>query len=117
MFNKKPKPGKPREVTDETFLEEVLGSDKPAVVDFWSARCSPCQVMTGLLNEVGPEYAEKINFFKLNIDQNPVATSKLNIASVPTLLFFKGATVVDMVVGLLPLNPLKEKLDKHAAKK
>ena len=50
-----------------------------------------------------------INFFKLNIEENPEATQRLNIASVPTILFFRGPKIVDMVVGLLPLNPLTEK--------
>lgn len=116
MFKKEPKPGKPREVTDETFVAEVLNSELPAVVDFWSPSCPPCQVMSGLLNEIGPDYAGRVNIFKLNIDHNPEATSRLNISSVPTILFFRGATVVDIVVGLLPLMPLKEKFDRLAEK-
>jgi len=117
LFNKKPKPGKPRPVTDETFVAEVLNSELPAVVDFWSRTCPPCQVMSGLLNEVGPEYAERINFFKANVEENIEAAGHLNISSVPTLVFFKGPKVVDIVVGLLPLMPLKQKLDKLADQK
>jgi len=112
LFNRPPKPGKPQPTTDETFEQDVLASDIPAVVDFWSSRCPPCQVMGGLLNEIGPDYAGRVNIFKLNVDHYPGITAQYQIRGVPTIIFFRQGRAVDKVVGLLPLNPLREKMDE-----
>jgi len=114
LFNREPKPGKPRKLTDETFRDEVLSSGIPSVIDFWSLSCPPCQVMGGLLSEIGPDYAGRVNIFKLNVDRNPKITAMYQVQSLPTLIFLRGGRVVDRVVGLLPLNPLKRKLDRLA---
>lgn len=114
LFHKPPKPGKPRSVTDQFFREEVLGSDIPVVVDFWSPRCPPCQVMGGLLDEIGPDYAGRVHIFKLNVDQNPETAMKYRVQSIPTVILFKKGRPVDLIVGLLPLNPLRAKLDSLA---
>lgn len=112
LFGREPKPGKPRPVTDETFERDVLLSDLPAVVDLWSPRCMPCQVMGGLLNEIGPDYVGKLNFFKLNVELNPRTTAQYRIRSVPTLILFNNGRAMDQVIGLLPMIPLRQKLDR-----
>ena len=112
LFDRPPKPGKPRPITDESFEQEVLASDIPAVVDFWSPKCPPCQVMGGLLNEIGPEYAGRVNIFKLNVDQNLHTTVQYQVQSIPTVILFSNGRAVDRIVGLLPLNPLRQKLDR-----
>ena len=112
LFNRPPKPGKPQLTDDDTFELDVLASETPAVVDFWSSRCPPCHVMGGLLNEFGPEYVGRVNIFKLNVDQNPRITMRYRIHSVPTVIFFRNGRVTDTVVGLMPLIPLKEKFDR-----
>ncbi|RKX24772.1 MAG: thiol reductase thioredoxin [Candidatus Zixiibacteriota bacterium] len=114
IFNRPPKPGKPRPITDESFEQEVIESDIPAVVDFWSSTCPPCQVMGGLLNEIGPDYAGRVNIFKLNVVQNPQTAMHYQVRSIPTLILFSNGRAVDKIVGLLPLNPLREKFDKLA---
>jgi thioredoxin len=111
LFFKPPKPGKPLPVTDESFQKEVLESEIPAVVDFWSARCPPCQVMGGLLDEIGPNYVGRVHIFKLNVDQNPEIAMQYRVQSIPTVILFKKGRPVDRIVGLLPLNPLRAKLD------
>jgi thioredoxin 1 len=111
LFNPTPKPGKPREITDDDFEQEALASDTPAVVDFYSTTCPPCQVMSGLLSEIGPEYAGKVNVFKLNVNNSPETARMYQIQSVPTLVFFKKHRPVDKVVGLIPLVPLKGKIE------
>jgi len=111
LFNRPPKPGKPREITDSDFEQEVLASDTPAVVDFYSTTCPPCQVMSGLLSEIGPEYAGKVNIYKLNVINNPETARMHQIQGVPTLVFFKNHRPVDKAVGLIPLLPLKEKIE------
>ena len=117
LFFKSPKPGKPLPVTDASFGEDVLKSDIPVVVDFWSARCSPCQVMGGLLDEIGPDYVGRVRIFKLNVDQNPETAARYQVQSVPTVLLFHKGRPLDRIVGLLPLNPLRAKLESLARTK
>lgn len=117
LFNRPPNPGKPRPVTDETFEQEVLAPDDPAVVSFWSPRCSHCQVMAGLLDEIGPEYLGRVSIFKLNVLQNPTTTMQYQIQGTPTLVLFRKGRAVDRIVGLMPLNPLRNKLDTLARQK
>ena len=114
LFFKPPKPGKPLPVTDPSFGQEVLESEIPVVVDFWSARCSPCQVMGGLLDEIGPDYTGRVQIFKLNVDQNPKTAMQYQVQSVPTLILFRKGKPVDRIVGLLPMKPLRTKLDNIA---
>lgn len=113
IFGISPKPGRPREITDDEF-DEIIHSTKPVVVDFYSLTCPPCQVMGGLLNELGPAYAGRIDFFKVNVDKNPRSAARFQIQSVPTVLVFHRARIVDSIVGLLPLIPLRNKFDQLA---
>jgi thioredoxin 1 len=112
LFKSEPKVGKPMETTDATFKQDVLTSDLPVVVDFWSPTCMPCQVMGGLLREVGPEYAGKVKIFKVNVQHNPQIATQLQIRSIPTLVYVKNGRMVDQTVGLLPMNVLKQHIDK-----
>ncbi len=115
FFHRKPKPGKPVAVTDESFQSEVLESEIPAVVDFWSPRCPPCQVMGGLLDEIGPDYNGRIRIFKLNVEQNPEIAQKYRVRSIPTVILFRNGRPVDIIIGLLPLKPLRQKLNRLAS--
>jgi thioredoxin 1 len=114
LFFPPPKPGKPIPVTDATFQQEVLESEIPVVVDFWSSRCPHCQVMAGLLDEIGPDYFGKLQIFKLNVGQNPQTAMQYQVQGVPTVILFQNGKPVDRIVGLIPLNPLREKLDRLA---
>jgi thioredoxin len=116
LFFRPPKPGKPIPITDESFEQEVLGSGLPAVVDFWSPRCPPCQVMGGLLDEIGPAYVGRVNLFKANVEQNPQTATRFQIRSVPTVILFHRGKPVERIVGLMPLKPLRAKLDSLVRK-
>lgn len=115
LFNREPKPGEPMPTTDETFEADVLNSSLPTVVDFWSPTCPPCQVMSGLLRDVGPEYADQVKIYKMNVSENPETAMKFRIRSVPTLVFIKNKRIVDQIVGLAPLNNLRQRLNNLAA--
>lgn len=111
LFSKPPKAGKPLPVTDESFEALVLGSAVPSAVEFWSPQCPHCQVMSGLLDEIGPDYAGRVGVFKLNVLQNPEMATAYSIMGTPTVILFRRGKPVDRIVGLMPLNPLKAKLD------
>lgn len=105
------RPGEPKPIDDESFDTVILENEKPAVVDFYSLWCSPCQVMSGLLNELGPGYMGKIDFFKLDVTKNPYAASRYNVSSVPTIIAFRNGKAINRIVGLMPIDELKAWLD------
>lgn len=102
----------PIEFTDDNFEAEVIKSDKPVLVDFWAVWCTPCHMVSPIVEEIGRDYADKLKVGKLNVDQNSKTASHYGIMSIPSLLFFKEGKVVDQVIGAVPKEHLKEKVDK-----
>ncbi len=98
-----------KEVTDQTFQADVLDSTSPVVVDFWAVWCGPCRMVAPLVEELSTEYEGRVEFRKLNVDENPETSMKYGIRSIPTLLVFKDGKPVDQVIGAVP----KKELQKH----
>ncbi|HEX6543973.1 MAG TPA: thioredoxin [Ktedonobacterales bacterium] len=104
------------EVTDQSFGEKVLQSDKPVIVDFWAPWCTPCLRMAPTYEKLANEYAGKITFAKLNTDDNQGTAFRLGIQGIPTMIIFSGGKEVDRVVGLVPGEVLKRHLDSVSAR-
>lgn len=99
------------EVTDGTFDELVLKSDKPVIVDFWAEWCGPCRMVAPIVHEIGEEYKDRAVVVKLDVDGNPDVSNKFGIRNIPTILFFKGGQVVDKQVGAVPKSVIVNKLE------
>ncbi len=97
-------------VTDATFDQVVLQSRLPVLVDFWAEWCPPCRPMARTLAELAPEFAGEIVFTTLNADENPEATRRYRVLSMPTLLLFKRGLVVNSIVGARPKSILRQAL-------
>ena len=102
---------KPRDVTDSNFEQEVLKADKPVLVDFWAPWCGPCRMVAPVVEELADDYAGRVEFVKLNTDDNPDTAVKYGIRSIPTLLVFKEGEVAGQIVGFRPKSDLAERLD------
>src|SRR5690348_13067058 len=103
------------EVTDQTFVEKVLQSDTPVIVDFWAPWCTPCLRMAPTFERLAGEYAGKITFAKLNTDDNQSTPSRLGIQGIPTMIVFQGGREVDRIVGLVHGDVLKRHLENVSA--
>jgi thioredoxin 1 len=97
------------EVSDDTFKDDVLGSEKPVIVDFWAEWCQPCKRIAPVLEEMS-ESRDDVRFVKLNVDDNPTTTLNYSITSIPTVARFEGGQITNQAVGALPKAQLSEQL-------
>ena len=102
---------KPIDITDKSFDQDVKASSQPVLVDFWADWCMPCKMIAPIVEELADEYEGRINFGKMDIDNNPQIPAEFGIRSIPTLLIFKDGIAVDQIVGAVPKGTLQKRLN------
>jgi thioredoxin 1 len=98
-------------ITDANFEEVVLKSDKPVLIDLWAEWCGPCRMLGPIVEEMAKEYEGRAVIGKVDVDNNPMVTSKYGVRNIPTVLFIKNGEIVDKQVGAVPKNILVNKLE------
>jgi thioredoxin 1 len=104
-----------KEVTDETFADEVLNSKDTIMVDFWAEWCGPCRAVSPILDQIATEHADKIRIVKLNVDDNPQMAMRYQITSIPAMKVFRGGEVVKTVIGAKPKPAIEADLAEFLA--
>ena len=101
-------------VDDKSFKDVVIEAKMPVLVDFWAPWCAPCRSIAPVVDELAGEYAGRVSFAKVNVDENPKLATDYGVRSIPTLLIFKDGKPLTQIVGLRPKAELKKQLDRKS---
>src|SRR5919199_3672757 len=104
-----------REVSDNSFENDVLKSDQPVLVDFWAAWCAPCRMLAPTVEAVAEKYAGNARVVKLNVDENPSVSQRYGIKGIPTLILFKNGREEERVVGATSKEAISRMIEKHVS--
>jgi len=102
----------PTPISDADFEKEVLQADLPVLVDFWAPWCGPCKAMLPIIDELETEYAGKVKFVKMNVDENIETPGQFGVMSIPTFVIMKGGKQVGGFIGARDKEAVKQELDK-----
>jgi thioredoxin 1 len=99
-------------VTDETFEQDVLKSEKPVLVDFWAEWCGPCKQIAPALEQIAEELAGQVTIAKVDIDNSPTTPARYGVRGIPTMMLFRGGQMASMKVGAMPKSKILEWLSE-----
>lgn len=101
------------EITDSNFETDVLGSDKPVLVDFWAEWCGPCRMIAPTVEAIAEEYQGKAGVYKMNVDENMNVPQQYGIRGIPTLILFKGGQEQERIVGAVTREAITRVIEKY----
>jgi thioredoxin len=101
------------DVTDDTFDARVLNASNPVLVDFWAPWCGPCLLVGPIVQQLGVDFAGRLDVVRVNVDESIAASSRYAIFSIPTLVLFKAGREVDRVVGFRRMDELAARVRPH----
>jgi thioredoxin 1 len=104
--------GRPIILSDASFSSEVAKYPL-MVVDFWAAWCGPCRMVAPIVEQLAKDYAGRVAFGKLNVDENPLTSEEFAVESIPTLLIFRNGEAVDGIIGAVPRHQLESRIKAH----
>lgn len=107
----------PLNISDGTFEKEVLKSDTPVLVDFWATWCGPCRAIAPAIKQIAAEYDGQLKVVKLDIDHNPQTPGRYGVMSIPTLMVFKGGSLVERWTGSSGKDAILQRVNKHLTTK
>ena len=92
------------------FEKEIINHKGYALVDFWATWCPPCRMMAPVLESAEQQLGDKINFVKVDVDEQQQLAAEFDILSIPTLVVFKDGKPVKRMSGYRPLDAFVEEL-------
>jgi thioredoxin 1 len=101
-----------QDVSDDRFEAEVLQSNTPVIIDFWAEWCAPCRAISPIVKDLADRYDGKVKVVKMNIDENPNTPGRYGVRAIPTVLAFKGGSVVDQITGARPRGAFETMAEK-----
>ena len=102
-------------VTEQSFDSEVLKSPVPVLVDFWAVWCGPCKMIAPIVEDLAGEYMGRLKVVKLDVDENSGVAVKYSVMSIPTLGIFSKGELIERIVGYMPKDQLKKRIDAALA--
>ena len=101
-----------KELTDAEF-DGFIKSKKAVIIDFWAPWCGPCRIASPLFDELSGEFNGKLEFAKMNVDENPETAGKHNVVSIPTFLVFKNGELSGEIHGAMPKPMFREQIEQN----
>jgi len=113
-------------LSEKDFIERITVVDNPkgfqykgqtpCVVELYANWCKPCGYMSQVMDEVAPEYAGRVIFYKIDIDRGRKVSEAFNVSDIPVLLFFKPRSAISKTVGYINHQELRNAIDEYLLK-